>query len=41
MERTMVLWGKTWYYTENSGTSIYEGINMVQWKKKLWYYSKL
>ena len=22
---TMVLWTKLWYYTENNGTSIYEG----------------
>ena len=25
MEKTMVLWIKFWYYTENYGTSIYEG----------------
>ena len=24
MEKTMVLWTKLWYYTENYGTSIYE-----------------
>ena len=23
--KTMVLWTKLWYYTENYGTSIYEG----------------
>ena len=25
MEKTMVLWTKLWYYTENYGTSIHEG----------------
>ena len=24
MEKTLVLWTKLWYYTENYGTSIYE-----------------
>ena len=24
-KKTMVLWTKLWYYTENYGTSIYEG----------------
>ena len=32
MEKTMVLWTKLWYYTENYGTLIYYG--------KLWYYGK-
>ena len=26
MDKTMVLWTKLWYYTENYGTSIYEEI---------------
>ena len=41
-EKTMVLWEKLWYYTENYGTMINYGINltMVLWKK-LWYYGKL
>ena len=30
----MVLWTKLWYYTENYGTSIYEGENMVDYKNK-------
>ena len=25
MDKTMVLWTKLWCYTENDGTSIYEG----------------
>ena len=25
MEKTMVLWTKLWYYTDNSRTSIYKG----------------
>ena len=25
MEEAMVLWKKLWYYTQNYGTSIYEG----------------
>ena len=40
MEKTMVLWKKTivlwkklWYYTENYGTSIYEGKNIVDYQK--------
>ena len=40
MEKTMVLWKKIWYYTENYGTLIYYGKTMVLWEK-LWYYSKL
>ena len=28
MNKNMVLWTKLWYYTENNGTSIYEGKNM-------------
>ena len=45
----MLLWKKLWYYTENYGTSIYEGKNMVDyqkprnfdlWWKKLWKYTK-
>ena len=27
MEKTMVLWKKLWYYTENYGTLIYFGKN--------------
>ena len=27
MEKTMVLWKKLWYYTENYGTLIYYGKN--------------
>ena len=33
MVKTMVLWKKLWYYTENYGTLIYYG-------KLLWYYGK-
>ena len=33
MEKTMVLWKKLWYYTENYGTSIYEEKNMVDYQK--------
>ena len=40
MEKTMVLWTKLWYYTENYGTLIYYGKNYGT-MKKLWYYSKL
>ena len=29
MDKTMVQWTELWYYTENYGTSIYEG-------KKTW-----
>ena len=32
--KTMVLWTKLWYYTENYGTSIYEGKTMVDYKTK-------
>ena len=32
MEKTMVLWTKLWYYTENYGTSIYVGKNMVDYQ---------
>ena len=32
--KTMVLWTKLWHYTENYGTSIYEGKNMVDYKNK-------
>ena len=31
--KTMVLWKKLWYHTENNGTSIYEGKkNMVDYQ---------
>ena len=33
MEKTMVLWTKLWYYTENFGTSIYEEQNMLDYQK--------
>ena len=32
MEKTMVLWTKLWYYTENYWTSIYEEKNMVDYQ---------
>ena len=35
MDKTMVLWKTIWYYTENYGTSIYEG------KKDMVGYQKL
>ena len=31
--KTMVLWTKLWYYTENHGTQIYEGKNMIDYQK--------
>lgn len=36
MEKTMTLWTKLWYYTENCGTSIYEGNkkNMVDYQNQ-------
>ena len=34
-EKTMVLWKKQWYYTENYGTLIYNGKTMVLWKKTM------
>ena len=40
MEKTMVLWTKLWYYTENYGTSIYEGKKKrgrLPKTKKLWF----
>ena len=39
MEKTMVLWTKLWYYTENYGTLIYEGKNhgRLPKTKKLWF----
>ena len=30
MDKTMVPWTKLWYYTDNFGTSIYEGKNILQ-----------
>ena len=34
MEKTVVLWTKLWYYTENYGTMIYEEKkNMVDYQK--------
>ena len=34
MEKTMILWTKLWYYTENYGTSIYEEEkNMLDYQK--------
>ena len=33
MDKTMVLWTKLWYYTDNQGTLIDEG-------KKTWYITK-
>ena len=33
MDKTMVVWTKLWYYTENNRTSIYEGKNMVDYQK--------
>ena len=33
MEKTVVLWTKLWYYTENYGTMIYE-------EKKTWCITK-
>ena len=33
MDKTMVLWTKLWYYTENYGTSNYVGKNMVDYQK--------
>ena len=39
MEKTMVLWTKLWYYTENYRTSIYEEKKhgRLQNTKKLWF----
>ena len=39
MEKTMVLWKKLWYYTQNNGTWINEGKNKVDNKKtmKRWF----
>ena len=39
MEKTMVLWTKLWYYTENYGTSIYEEKKhgRLPNTKKLWF----
>ena len=41
--KTMVLWTKLWYYTENYRTSIYEEKKhgMLPNTKKLWKYSKI
>ena len=33
IDKTMVLWKKLWYYTENYGTSIYEGKKMADYQK--------
>ena len=33
MEKTMVLWKKLWYYTENYGTLIYYGKNYATMEK--------
>ena len=50
MEKTMVLWTKLWYYTENYGTSIYEEKNKEDYQKlrdfdlkwkKLWKNTKI
>ena len=37
MEKTMVLYQKLWYYTENYGTLIYffNGKTMALWKKTM------
>ena len=37
--KIMVLWTKLWYYTENYGTSIYEGKRngRLPETKKLWF----
>ena len=32
-KKTMVLWTKLWYYTENNGTSINEEKNMMDYQK--------
>ena len=42
MDKTMVLWTKLWYYTENYRTSIYEGNKhgKLQKTKKFWFIMK-
>ena len=40
MEKTMVLWIKFWYYTENYGTSIYEGKKRGRLPKTMNYNEK-
>ena len=35
MEKTMVLWEKLWYYTENYGTLIYYGKNYGTMEKTM------
>ena len=40
MDKTMVLWTKLWNSTENNGTSIYKGKNMVDYQKQ-WNYTKI
>ena len=35
MEKTMVLWKKIWYYTENYGTVIYYGKNYGTMEKTM------
>ena len=52
-KKTMVLWKKQWYYTENYGTLLYYekklswyltenyGTLIYYWKKKLWYYTEI
>ena len=35
MEKTMVLWKKLWYYTENYGTLIYYGKNYGTMEKTM------
>ena len=32
LKKTIVLWTKLWYYTENNRTSIYEEKNMVDYQ---------
>ena len=42
MDKTMVLWTKLWYYTENYGASIYEEKNhgRLPKTKKFWFIMK-